>query len=150
MIEHHPCRDIPYQGCGCLVLIGRIVEVNVSAPHLAVIFSVRAAGHQTIAEVDKAAQGHKGEENSLLQPHRVSRPGLLFEDASFSYMRAGRYLHPIQKDRSLKKSSMQFHSPADLAVGNRNRRLIPQLRAAADKCFGTVQLRSAVKDNPAP
>ncbi len=111
------------------------------------IFPVRPPGHQTIAEIDKTAQGHKGKEDGLLQPDCVSCPGLLFEDASLPYMRAIRHLHPIQKDRPLEKSSIQFHPSADLAVNYRNRRLIPQLRVIADERFGTTQLRSGVQDN---
>ena len=111
------------------------------------IFSIRTPGHETVAEIYKTAQGHKGEKDGLFQTDCMCRSGLLFKDAPISYMRAVRHLHTIQKDRSLEKSTTQIYPSAELAVNHSDRGFVTQLCVGTDKRLVSIKFGSTVQDN---
>ncbi len=106
LVEHHPVGDIADQRWGGLVLIGRKVEMDVGTAHLAVVAAAGASGHQAVAEVDQAAQGHERKQDGLLQPHRVGNPGLLFQDGTGPHMGARTGLGPFQKNGIFKEAAL--------------------------------------------
>ena len=126
LIQQDPSGNISQQGRRCLVLIGREVEMNVSAAHFTVILSAGSAGHQAITEIDQAAKRDKGKQDGLFQRNRMRTVCLFFQNGSFSYMGAITHHNIVQKNRIPEKTAFQLYPGPDIAVFNCNRPFITQ------------------------
>ena len=98
-----------------------------------------AAGHQTVAEVDQAAQGHVRKQHRLLKPDAVPERDMLFQQRAGADMRAGSGIDVVKQGGVIKKSAPQPHARAKLAVLEGDRSFLAKHTAGADCQRGTVE-----------
>ena len=150
LVEHDPSGHIPDEGGGGLVAVGREVEVDVGAPHLAVVLAACAAGHQAVTEIDQAAKGHEGEEDGLLQPDAVGPARLFLQDAALPHLRAKPHVGLLEKNGFLEVAALELHLGSDLAVLHGDRPLSPELCARRDDGLFAVDATARVDPDPFP
>ena len=108
------------------------------------VFPARSTGQETVAEIDQAAQGHKGKQDGLLQPHGVGDAGLFFENGAGPHMGAGTGFGTLQKDGIFEIAALQFYMGADVAVVHGKGRFKAQFSAVTDQGVGAEQFTSGV------
>ncbi len=84
LVQHDAAGHVTEERGGRLVAVGREVEVDVGAAHLAVVLAAGAAGHQAVAEVDQAPERDEGKQDGLLEADAVGAVGLLLQEAAFA------------------------------------------------------------------
>ena len=62
--------------------------MDIGTAHFTVIIPAGAAGHETVAKIDQAAQGDIRKQDGLLQPNRMGDAGLFFENGAPAHMGA--------------------------------------------------------------
>ena len=133
--EHHAAGNVPQKRRRRLVLVGGVVEMDVGAPHLAVIPAAGPPGDQGVAEVDQAAQRDERKEDGLFQSHGVAAVRLFLEEAPLPNLGAGSHIRPIQEHGGFEKSPLELDIPAEPAVRHRDRRFAAQFYPRRDQCF---------------
>ncbi len=126
LIQQHPAWHIPDQRRSRFVAVRRKVKMNIGAADLAVVAAAGAAGHQTVAKIDQAAQGHERKQNGLFQPDAVCAGGFLLQNTGLAHLRARPHAGFLQKHRVDKRTALQLNLRPDLAVINRYRAFAPE------------------------
>jgi hypothetical protein len=117
-----------------------------------VIFSTCPAGHQTITEINQAAEGDERKKNGLFQSNAVGCAGLFLKNCAPPHVGAGAKSGPFEKNGILEIAAFEFHAPANLAVVNGHRAfganfdIVGYERIATDKTATRVDTNALMRD----
>ena len=145
LVQQHPARHVPHQRRSCFVAVRRKVKMDIGTADLAVIATAGAAGHEAVAKIDQAAQGHERKQNGVLQPDAVRAGGFLLKDTGLAHLRARTHAGFLQENRLGKRTALQLDLRPDLAVINRYRAFAPEHSAGCNHGLVAIQTRARIQ-----
>ena len=124
------------------------LKLDIRAPHFTVIFPAFASRHEAVTEIDEAPEGHKREENGLLQADAMSPVRLLLEKAGLADVGAQPQIGPGKEDRPFAVSPFELNHGADLAVVDGDRTFGSNLRPLSNHGCLPVDATSRIDLDP--
>ena len=118
LVQQDAMGDIADERCGCLVVVGRKVEMDIGGADFGVVFGRGSARHEDIAEINQRSEFHEWEKDCLLDADRMGDAGLFLQDATGACVEPVACFGFVQKAAAIEKTAADSDLCTDSAVAH--------------------------------